>query len=64
MHLLQLQDDGEFSLVEYLGNNIPDYAILSHIWGPDRNEIEYQDILSRKGKEKLVINRFASEQSK
>jgi hypothetical protein len=31
MRLLQLQDDVELSLIERLGNNIPRYAILSHI---------------------------------
>jgi hypothetical protein len=31
MRLLQLQGTGEFSLVEFINNNIPQYAILSHI---------------------------------
>jgi ankyrin repeat protein len=44
MHLLQLKDNDEFSLVEYIGNNIPRYAILSHTWGPDNEEVTFQDL--------------------
>jgi hypothetical protein len=44
MRLLQLQDDGEFGLIEFTGNNIPRYAILSHTWGADNEEITFQEI--------------------
>ena len=44
MRLLQLQDDGEFSLTEFTGNSIPRYAILSHTWRADNEEITFQDI--------------------
>lgn len=52
MRLLQLQDDGDFSLVEYVGNNIPPYAILSHTWGPDSDEITFRDLVEGRGKGK------------
>lgn len=66
MRLLQLQDDGEFSLVEYVGNNVPDYAILSHTWGSDHDEVTFQDISGRKGKGKAGYHkiRFCAEQAK
>ncbi|KAF2006368.1 HET-domain-containing protein [Amniculicola lignicola CBS 123094] len=52
MRLLRLQDNDEFSLVEFVGNNIPAYAILSHTWGSKEEEVTYQDILQRNGKKK------------
>lgn len=50
MRLLQLQDDGEFSLVEFVGNNIPRYAILSHTWGADHEEVSFKDLIQGTGK--------------
>jgi hypothetical protein len=54
MRLLQLQDDASsFSLVEFQGNKIPPYAILSHTWDPrPGKEVTYQDLLNGAGKEK------------
>jgi tetratricopeptide (TPR) repeat protein len=52
MRLLQLQNDGEFSLVEYVGVRIPPYAILSHTWGPPNEEVVYKDLMEGKGKNK------------
>jgi hypothetical protein len=52
MRLLQLQGAGSFSLVEFQGSNIPPYAILSHTWGPNREEVTYQDLLNNTGKGK------------
>jgi hypothetical protein len=60
MRLLKLGVDGEFSLVEYLGDNIPTYAILSHTWGPSDEEVTYQDLQNgiggnKKGYRKLTF---------
>ena len=45
MRLLRLEDDGSFSLVEYLGSDaIPAYAILSHTWGSDQEEVNFKDL--------------------
>jgi hypothetical protein len=53
MRLLQrLPDDNGFSLVEYFGKEIPPYAILSHTWGPDGNEITYKDMMKGTGQSK------------
>ena len=52
MRLLRLKDDGEFSLVEYVGRNIPRYAVLSHTWGMDDEEVTFKDLLDGTGKSK------------
>jgi len=44
MRLLELQDNGELSLAEFVGDSIPPYAILSHTWREDREEVSFQDI--------------------
>ncbi|RYP34123.1 hypothetical protein DL767_004458 [Monosporascus sp. MG133] len=53
MRLLQLQDNGEFALDEYLGENVPPYAILSHTWGAqDEEEVRFRDLTKGTGKNK------------
>jgi ankyrin repeat protein len=52
MRLLHIEDDGELSLVERFGTNIPAYAILSHTWGPSNEEVTFQDLLEDTGKKK------------
>jgi hypothetical protein len=50
MRLLQIRDDGSLSLVEYVGKNIPPYAILSHTWAHE--EVTFQDVVRGVGKDK------------
>jgi hypothetical protein len=66
MRLLQLQDAGNFSLVEFQGNNVPPYTILSHTWGVDDEEVTFQDIMSGTGKGKAGYRkiRFCGKQAK
>ena len=52
MRLLRLEDDGEFSLVEFFDKNIPCYAVLSHTWGPDDEEVTFNDLVNGAGKSK------------
>lgn len=52
MRLLQLDDNGECSLVERVGNDIPLYGILSHTWGGDSDEVTFQDLMNGRGKDK------------
>ncbi|XTI89670.1 heterokaryon incompatibility protein-domain-containing protein [Cenococcum geophilum] len=52
MRLLKLQDDGELSLAEFVGDNIPPYAILSHTWGDDHEEVTFKDLVDGSGKSK------------
>ncbi|KAJ4991516.1 HET domain containing protein [Stagonosporopsis vannaccii] len=46
MRLLQQDDDGKLSLVEFIGINIPPYAILSHTWSQTDKEITFAAFLS------------------
>lgn len=54
MRLLQLDNDkgDEFTLVEFIGENVPPYAILSHTWGPNNSEVTYTDFVQGGGKSK------------
>lgn len=52
MRLLQIEGEGKFSLVEYAGRNIPPYAILSHTWGPDSEEVTLEDLRKNTGRDK------------
>jgi hypothetical protein len=52
MRLLQLKDDGALSLVEFSGKVPPQYAILSHTWGADDEEVTFKDLEKGTGKSK------------
>jgi hypothetical protein len=53
MRLLQYNSAGQFSLTEDLnGDAIPKYAILSHTWGTDTEEVTFEDIINGTGEEK------------
>lgn len=43
MRLLHLEDDGQIRLTEF-STDPPPYAILSHTWGPDSEEVTFQDM--------------------
>jgi hypothetical protein len=60
MRLLRLDDDGGYSLVRFPKNRIPPYAILSHVWGPEDQEVTFRDMVdgnekTRKGYQKLLF---------
>lgn len=60
MRLLQIRQDGGFSLIELVGKHIPRYAILSHTWGADDDEVTYSDFVggtseSKAGYRKLMF---------
>ncbi|KAK9779433.1 putative Heterokaryon incompatibility domain-containing protein [Seiridium cardinale] len=52
MRLLQLRPDNELVLTDNLIHDIPPYAILSHTWGSDGDEVTFQDLMEGKGKDK------------
>ena len=52
MRLVEPKSHGEFSLTEDLIDNIPPYAILSHTWGEDNNEVTFKDVAESSGKSK------------
>jgi hypothetical protein len=39
MRLLQLDDYPSFSLAEFAEDEVPRYAVLSHTWGRDGDEV-------------------------
>jgi hypothetical protein len=49
---LKLNEDGELSLIQFVGDEIPEYAILSHTWGADGEEVTFEDLLNGTGKDK------------
>jgi hypothetical protein len=51
MRLLKLRDD-ELSQAEFFGSGTPPYAILSHTWGADHEEVTLRDIVDGVGKSK------------
>src|ERR1700760_4181300 len=52
MRLLTLDGKDGLCLTEWSGNNIPPYAILSHTWGQDGEEVTYNDLINGTGKHK------------
>ncbi|KAF4631216.1 hypothetical protein G7Y89_g6929 [Cudoniella acicularis] len=64
MRLLQVDENGEFSLTDDL-INIPPYAILSHTWGEDHEEVNFKDLTigPRKTKSGYRKLRFCAQQA-
>lgn len=52
MRLILGERPGSFSLVERYNDNIPRYAILSHTWGADSEEVTFKDLIEGTGKNK------------
>src|SRR5271156_1903360 len=44
MHLLKLNSDGKPSLTQFIAGDIPNYAILSHTWEADDQEVTFTDL--------------------
>ena len=65
MRLLHVEADGEFSLVEFVGKDIPRYAILSHTWGADDEEVTFKDLIEGTGQDKTGYRKltFCSKQA-
>lgn len=67
MRLLKRNNDGEFSLTkDFLNGEIPKYAILSHTWGADIEEVAYRDLVDGTGKDKVGYEkiRFCGKQAR
>jgi Heterokaryon incompatibility protein (HET) len=65
MRLLQRESDGKLSFTQDLTSEIPSYAILSHTWGADTEEVLYQDLMDGTGKNKTGYEKiyFCAEQA-
>jgi hypothetical protein len=68
MRLLQYSGTDEFSLTKDLvdDDRIPPYAILSHTWGSDTDEVTFKDLEDGTGKDKAGYEkiRFCGEQAR
>ncbi|KAH8628587.1 hypothetical protein IG631_15844 [Alternaria alternata] len=65
MRLVHAGDDGRsLSLQEFFDDKVPEYAILSHTWGLDSEEVSYQDFMNDTGKHKRGYSkiRFCAKQ--
>jgi Heterokaryon incompatibility protein (HET) len=65
MRLLEVQNNGEFRLIEDFFDDIPPYAILSHTWGADNEEVTFRDLAEGTSKSKSGYKkiRFCGEQA-
>src|SRR6266498_1677399 len=65
MRLVELKNNGEFSLTKDLVHKIPPYAILSHTWGADNEEVTNEDLAEGTGKDKIGYRKiqFCGEQA-
>jgi hypothetical protein len=52
MRLLRLENNGDVSIDEYAGEDETRYAILSHRWGRDRDEVTFKDMMENTGRDK------------
>lgn len=68
MRLLKLKygTRGKVSLTRDLVNDVPAYAILSHTWGADEEEVTFDDLERGRGKDKVGWEkvRFCGEQAR
>lgn len=54
MRLLQRKSGGSFELTGYLVDNLPEYAILSHTWLADHEEVSFEDLVKGNAHRKSV----------
>jgi hypothetical protein len=52
MRLLGYDRDGELTVTSFHDNKLPPYAILSHTWGADNEEVTFTDLVKGDGKAK------------
>jgi hypothetical protein len=67
MRLLERNNAGELSLTkDFVGNDIPEYAMLSHTWGADTEEVTFKDLMDGTGKGKPGYKKiyFCGEQAR
>ncbi|KAI8953695.1 hypothetical protein F4801DRAFT_105696 [Xylaria longipes] len=68
MRLLRICDDGSLTLTKEIisDNDIPKYAILSHTWGSEDQEVSFADMVAGKGKDKKGYRKieFCSNQTR
>jgi hypothetical protein len=60
MRLLKLTSNGKLSLTKNFVKNCPAYAILSHTWGDDEEEVTFQELLEGSGESKPGYRKIRS----
>jgi hypothetical protein len=65
MRLLEIKSPGEFHLTKDFIDDIPRYAILSHTWGKDNEEVNFNDFVVGPSKSKAGYRKiqFCAEQA-
>ena len=65
MRLLKYGEDSELNVINFDDNATPPYAILSHTWGADAEEVTFADLISGNGKAKRGYEKvqFCGEQA-
>jgi hypothetical protein len=65
MRLLKYEEDGEITITSFDDSTIPPYAILSHTWGADSEEVNFADLEQGDGNNKLGYKkiRFCGQQA-
>jgi hypothetical protein len=65
MRLLKYEEDGRLTISNFDDNAIPPYAILSHTWGADAEEVTFADVAEGGNKHKSGYKkiRFCGEQA-
>ncbi|KAL2072788.1 hypothetical protein VTL71DRAFT_12131 [Oculimacula yallundae] len=58
MRLINCEDATNLFLVERFGSDIPPYAILSHTWGQDDEELTYKDMIKHTGQDKAGFQKM------
>ena len=66
MRLLERNNAGEFSLTKDFVDDVPQYAILSHTWEADTEEVTFKDLMDGTGAGKPDYSkiRFCAEQAR
>ena len=67
MRLLQCNSVGVFILTKnFDDDHVPQYAILSHTWGPDEDEVTFEDLKNNAGENKPGYEKikFCGEQAR
>lgn len=58
MRLLRLSDRDGLSLTKHDDDKLPPYAILSHTWGADEDEVTFHDVKDGLGKSKAGCSKI------
>ena len=58
MYLLEPKGLSDFGLAKFVGDCIPRYAILSHTWGVEEDEVTFRDIIQGTAKSKAGYSKI------